>query len=143
MNGLHRNIQFTMEIERDSHLPFLDIDIYKRPDGWAMTSTEKLLAQTSTWALGHTTTPLTDKPVSQIWCTEAGHSVTRKASSRPLKGKMGTVSSKNDMPSIWHLEPQSQKTSPPHSPTICPDNIRLAQQNAGLTQHQMSWPAAS
>jgi hypothetical protein len=33
MTGLHRNIQFTMEIERDSHLPFLDIDIYRRPDG--------------------------------------------------------------------------------------------------------------
>jgi hypothetical protein len=27
MNGLHRNKQFTMEIKRDSHLPFLDIDI--------------------------------------------------------------------------------------------------------------------
>jgi hypothetical protein len=33
MNGLHRNIQFTMEMERDSHLPYLDTDIYRRPDG--------------------------------------------------------------------------------------------------------------
>jgi len=28
----HSNIQFTMETESDGHLPFLDIDIYKRPD---------------------------------------------------------------------------------------------------------------
>jgi hypothetical protein len=33
LNGLHRNIQCTMESERDGHLPFLDIDIYRRPDG--------------------------------------------------------------------------------------------------------------
>jgi hypothetical protein len=33
MNGLHRNIQFTMEIEEDSHLLFLDTDINRRPDG--------------------------------------------------------------------------------------------------------------
>jgi hypothetical protein len=33
LNGLHRNIQFTMEKEKDAHLPYLDIDIYKRPDG--------------------------------------------------------------------------------------------------------------
>jgi hypothetical protein len=33
LNGLHRNIQFTMETEKDGHIPFLDIDIYRRPDG--------------------------------------------------------------------------------------------------------------
>jgi len=33
LNGLHRNIKFTMEIEEESHLPFLDVDIYKRTDG--------------------------------------------------------------------------------------------------------------
>jgi hypothetical protein len=33
LNGLHRNIQFTIQIEGDSHLPFLDIDIYRRMDG--------------------------------------------------------------------------------------------------------------
>jgi len=49
---------------------------------------------------------------------------------------MGKVSSRNDMPSTWQLEPQSQKTSPSHSPTICPDNIWLAQQNVGQTEHQ-------
>ena len=33
LNGMHNNIQFTMEIEDDGHLPFLDIDIYRKTDG--------------------------------------------------------------------------------------------------------------
>jgi hypothetical protein len=33
LNVLRRNLQFTMEIERDVHLPFRDINIYRRPDG--------------------------------------------------------------------------------------------------------------
>ena len=33
LNGLHSNIKFTMEIEEEGHLPFLDVDIYKRTDG--------------------------------------------------------------------------------------------------------------
>jgi len=31
LNGIHNNIQFTMEIE-EGHLPFLDIDIYMKMD---------------------------------------------------------------------------------------------------------------
>jgi hypothetical protein len=33
LNDLHRYFKFTMEMEKDGHLPFLDIDIYRRPDG--------------------------------------------------------------------------------------------------------------
>jgi hypothetical protein len=33
LNSVYQNIQLTMEMERDDHLPFLDIDIYRRPDG--------------------------------------------------------------------------------------------------------------
>jgi hypothetical protein len=33
LKTLHKNIQFTMEMEKDGHLPFLDIDIYRRLDG--------------------------------------------------------------------------------------------------------------
>jgi hypothetical protein len=33
LNSVHQNIQFTMVTEREDHLPFLDIDIYMRPDG--------------------------------------------------------------------------------------------------------------
>jgi hypothetical protein len=31
LNRLHNNIKFTMEIEEGGHLPFLDIDIYRKP----------------------------------------------------------------------------------------------------------------
>jgi hypothetical protein len=33
LNRLHNKIQFTMEIEEQGHLPFLDIDIYRKTDG--------------------------------------------------------------------------------------------------------------
>jgi hypothetical protein len=33
INGLHKKIQFTMEIEKDGNLPFLDIDSYRKTDG--------------------------------------------------------------------------------------------------------------
>ena len=33
LNGIHKNIQFAMEIEGGGHLPFLDTDIYRNPDG--------------------------------------------------------------------------------------------------------------
>jgi hypothetical protein len=33
LNSIHECIQFTMETESEGHLPFLDIDIYRRPDG--------------------------------------------------------------------------------------------------------------
>jgi len=32
LNGIHNKIQFTIEIEEASHLPFLDIDIYRKMD---------------------------------------------------------------------------------------------------------------
>jgi hypothetical protein len=33
LNGVHQNTLFSMEAERDSHVPFFDIDIYRRPNG--------------------------------------------------------------------------------------------------------------
>ncbi|PNF14479.1 hypothetical protein B7P43_G18379 [Cryptotermes secundus] len=33
LNSIQQCIQFTMETETEGHLPFLDIDIYMRPDG--------------------------------------------------------------------------------------------------------------
>jgi hypothetical protein len=33
LNGIHQSIQFTMEAESEGHLPFLDLDIYRRPSG--------------------------------------------------------------------------------------------------------------
>lgn len=34
LNGLHRNLQFTIEMEKEHFPSFLDIDIYRRPDGF-------------------------------------------------------------------------------------------------------------
>jgi len=33
INGLHKKIKFTMEIEEGGHLPFLDVNVYRRNDG--------------------------------------------------------------------------------------------------------------
>jgi len=33
INGLHKKIQFTIEVEEGGHLPFLDVDVYRRNDG--------------------------------------------------------------------------------------------------------------
>ena len=33
LNGLHKKIQFTIETETNGHLPFLDIDIYRKTNG--------------------------------------------------------------------------------------------------------------
>jgi len=33
LSALHNNIQFTMEKEEEGHLPFQDIDIYRKTDG--------------------------------------------------------------------------------------------------------------
>jgi hypothetical protein len=34
LNNVHQRIQFTMETESEGHVPFPDIDIYRRPDGF-------------------------------------------------------------------------------------------------------------
>jgi hypothetical protein len=34
LNGPHRNIKFTMKMEKDHFPSFLDIDIYRRLDGF-------------------------------------------------------------------------------------------------------------
>jgi hypothetical protein len=54
LNGLHNNIQFTTEKEQEGHLPFLDIDIYRKRDGslghkvyWKSTHTNLYLHQNS------------------------------------------------------------------------------------------------
>jgi hypothetical protein len=33
LNSIHTNIQISMDTERDGHIAFLDIDVYKRPNG--------------------------------------------------------------------------------------------------------------
>jgi hypothetical protein len=33
LDSIHQSIHFTIEIESEGHFPFLDLDIYRRPDG--------------------------------------------------------------------------------------------------------------
>jgi hypothetical protein len=33
LNSIHQSIHITMESESEGYLPFLDLDIYRRPDG--------------------------------------------------------------------------------------------------------------
>ena len=54
LSGLNNKIQFTMGKEEDGHLPFLDIEIYRKPDGslghkvyWKPTHTNLSLHQNS------------------------------------------------------------------------------------------------
>ena len=78
-HGLHRNIHFNMEIEKDRHLHFLEADIYG--DGmapWAMWSTENLPTQTSIWTLDQIIIPPKYRPLFQHWCTQPGLCVRRK-----------------------------------------------------------------
>jgi hypothetical protein len=37
LNNIHPNVQFTMHTELNSHLSFLDTDIYRRQDGYPST----------------------------------------------------------------------------------------------------------
>jgi hypothetical protein len=33
LHSVHEDFQFTTEMERDCHLPFIDTNIYRKPDG--------------------------------------------------------------------------------------------------------------
>jgi hypothetical protein len=52
LKSIHQSIQFTMETESEGHLPFLFLDIYRRPDGslptlswwWGLSAPETLRA---------------------------------------------------------------------------------------------------
>jgi len=81
LNGLHMNIQFIVETEKDGHFSCHDIDVCRRPDGslchkvyWKHTHTNFYLNPGSHPIL------LANKQFLQPWCTGPGLCVTRKAS---------------------------------------------------------------
>jgi len=81
LNVLQRNIQFAMEIERDGHLPFLDINIYRRPDGSMDHDVRRKPSHINLFLNpGSHHHHSTYKLFFQPWCTESGLCVTRKAS---------------------------------------------------------------
>jgi hypothetical protein len=137
-NCLHRNIQFSMEMERDSHLPFLDKDIYRSLDG---TLSQVYWTPTNTNLCPN---PGSDHHPSNIQAILATlvQCVTRKAtmmswsSSRPLSGKTSIVSSRYDVPSTRWWEPQGPNRRPPHSLSC----LMSKQNTAALAE---CWPAAS
>ena len=135
-------------MERGGHLPFLDINIYRRPDGSMGHKVCRKPSHINPYLNPESHHHSTYKPFFQPWCTEPGLCVTRKASmmswsnSGPLSGKMGVAPNRYDRPSTRRLETPSRKTSPPRSlSSLHPDDLRPAQQNVGQTQYQMRWPA--
>jgi len=119
LNDLHRNIQFTMETGRDGHLPFLEIDIYRRLHG-SLGHKVYLKPTHSNLYLSpdYITLPQTYSALFQCWYTQPGFFATRKvsmmslSSSEPLSGNMVMVSNRYDGPSTQRLEPPSRKRRP-------------------------------
>jgi hypothetical protein len=71
LNSFHENIHFTMEIERDSHLPFFDIDICHKADGLLG---HKVYCKPTHTASTSTPTFTTMLPTNRLWfphwCTQ-------------------------------------------------------------------------
>jgi hypothetical protein len=49
LNSVHENIQFTMEMERNGHLPFLVIGIYHKHDGSLSHEVHRMSTHTNTY----------------------------------------------------------------------------------------------
>jgi hypothetical protein len=79
LNGIHQNIQFTMEMERDGHLPFLDIDIYRRPDGSLGHRVYHKPTHTNLYLNSSSHHHQTSMPYSPHWYTEQELCATRTA----------------------------------------------------------------
>jgi hypothetical protein len=143
LNDLHRNFQFTVETEKYGHLPFLDIDIYRRPDG----------------SLGHkvyqkpTHTNLYLNPGShhhpsnkQAVLATLVHRARALCDNESLQGELEllkTTFKENGYsrqqiqralnPKVRLSKPKDQPICRP--PAICLDYMRPHQQNAGQAQH--------
>ena len=119
LNGLHRNIQFTMEIKGDGHLPFLDIDIYRRLEGslghkaYQKPTHNYLYLNPGSRLHSSNIQAILSMLVhrARVLCNKES-SMMSWSSSKPLSGKMVIVSNRYDGPSTWQLEPLSWKRSP-------------------------------
>jgi hypothetical protein len=64
LNSVHQNTQLTMEMQRDSYLPFHDMHIYRRPDGY--------LGHKVHCKHTHTNLYLNSGSHHHFWCTRPG-----------------------------------------------------------------------
>jgi len=118
LNRLHNTIQFTMEIEEEGHLPFLDIDIYRKTDGSLGHKVYRKPTHTNLYLHQKSHHHPANK-VSQsslLWYTEPKLSVTKIPS--PKKWKFSLLSSRTmDTAINRYNEPWNQQHGPPR-PTI-------------------------
>jgi len=63
LNNIHPNIQFTVEMWSNDHLPFMDIDMYRRPDGSLRYAVYRKTTNTNLYlnAVSHHHHPLSNK----------------------------------------------------------------------------------
>jgi hypothetical protein len=92
LNWIKDNIQFTVEIEAEGHLPFLDVNIYKKMDGSLghQVYRKNQPTQNSTYTKNPTTIQLTSIQSSHPWYTE-----------------QKLYASKNPLPRNSHYSPMS------------------------------------
>jgi hypothetical protein len=124
--NIHESIQFTMETERDGHLPFLDIDIHRKPDG---TLGHKVYRKPTHTNLCLNSTLITILPRNRLycphWCTGPDPFVTRRACmgnwsfSGPLSGRTATATDRSDGLSTHRRESHRPRRSLLRSPS-CP-----------------------
>jgi hypothetical protein len=144
-NSIHQSIQFTMETESEGHLPFLDLDIYRRPDG---SLGHKVYCKPTHCIFTSTPSPILTHPISKrryvLWYTEPEISVMKTAcrlswcSWRTSSERMTTTTDRSTEPSTAVRTHLNWTTSPTHSPSsFCRNCIQSFKQSVGPTQHQI------
>jgi hypothetical protein len=133
-----------METESEGHLPFLDLDIYRRPDGSLEHRVYRKSTHTNLYlnAKSHLTHPI-NKRYYPLWYTEPELTV-MKTTCRPSWCSWGMSSNRIQRPADPHRpQPPSALTSTrqwaqhSHLSAICRDYIQLYKQSAGPTEHQI------
>jgi hypothetical protein len=80
LNTIHQTSQFIMETKSEGHLPYLDLDIYRRPDG---SLGYKLYRKPTTPISTSTPTSIITHPINKLyclfWCTGSELSVMKTA----------------------------------------------------------------
>ena len=73
LNGIEESINFTVEVESEGCIPFLDVLISRQPDGSISTSVYRKATHTDKWTSTHTTQCLTKDRLSPPSRAERSH----------------------------------------------------------------------